>query len=125
MTVYLKGDDINAYSPGIVPNLVGSPEAYLRVALREAANAKIGANALSRHRPNIVAVNLLLSADYQLVRSLRRTSEVPIALTVDPAIDAISVSAVGIDESVTRQVLRIIHGSHSGLSLIGELENVA
>lgn len=125
LRVYVEGDDVDAYAPGIIPNRVGSPEGYLNVALREAANAKRKSNALAEHRPNLVAVNFLLSTDYQLAGSLRSTSGRSLGLEVDPAIDALAVSVVGIDERLTREALKVVHGSHSGLHRIGELAVVA
>lgn len=125
LRVYVEGDDVDAYTPGIIPNRVGSPEGYLKVALREAANAKRKSNALDQHRPNLVAVNYLLSTDYQLATNLRRTAGRLLDLEVDPAIDALAVSVVGIDERLTKQALKVVHGSHCGLHRIGELADVA
>jgi hypothetical protein len=125
LRVYINGDDINAHTSGVVPNTVGSPEGYIKVALREAANAKRKSNSLDRHRPNLVAVNFLLSRDYQLATSLRRTTRRPLNLEVDPAIDALAVSVVGIDKRLTKESLEVVHGSHAGLDRIGEMVNVA
>jgi hypothetical protein len=125
LRVYVEGDDVDAYAPGAVPNRVGSPEGYLKVALREAANAKRTSNALREHRPNVVAVNLVLSTDYQLADGLRRTAGRSLDLEVSPNIDALAVSVVGINERLTREALKVVHGSHLGLRRIGELAVVA
>jgi hypothetical protein len=125
LRVYVKGDDVDAYDPGVIPKSVGSPEGYLKVALREAAKAKRESNALERHRPNLVAVNYLLSADYQLARSLRRPADSLLDFEVDPTIDAVAISVVGIDERLTREKLKVLRSSHSGVYRIGELEIVA
>lgn len=125
LKVYVEGDDVDAYTPGVIPNRVGSPEAYLKVALREAANAKRNSNALDEHRPHLVAVNYLLSTDYQLAGSYRRTTGRSLDLEVDPGIDALAVAVVGIDERLTREALKVVHGSHTGLHRIAELVNVA
>ena len=47
---------------GDVPSLVaGSPRGHVATMLREALNNKEGKNRLSEHRPNVLAVNLLLT----------------------------------------------------------------
>lgn len=125
LRVYVEGDDVDVYTPGVIPNRVGKPEDYLKVALREAASAKRESNKLDRHKPNLVAVNYLLSTDYQLATSLRRTDRSSLGLEVDPAIDALAVSVVGVDERLTKKALEVVHGSHASLYRIGELVNVA
>ena len=103
--VYVEGSDVDAYIPGRIPNIVGSPELYLETALREAVRAKRGSNDLPRYRPNLVAVNYLLSTDYQLARSSRTISSRP---EPDSNIDVLTVSAVGIDEQLTREKLEVV-----------------
>ena len=103
--VYVKGSDADAYIPGRIPNEVGDPESYLKIALREAVRAKRNSNDLARHHPNLVAVNYLLSTDYKLAKSSRRTS--PLA-EIDSNIDVLTVSAVGIDERLTREKLEAV-----------------
>ena len=108
--VYVEGNDVGAYIPGRIPNVVGHPESYLETALREAVRAKRNSNTLKNHRPNLVAVNYLLSTDYQLAESSRGTPSLP---ENDPNIDALSVSAVGIDERLTRRKLEVVMGGRS------------
>ena len=108
--VYVEGSDGNAYSPGIVPNEVGNPEYYLKVVLKEAVRAKRNSNDLKRCHPNLLAVNYLLSTDYQLARSLRVTPPLP---ENDPNIDVLAVSAVGIDERLTREKLEVVRSDGS------------
>lgn len=102
--VYVKGSDADAYIPGRIPNEVGDPKSYLEIALREAVRAKRNSNDLARHHPNLVAVNYLLSTDYQLAESSRRTSALA---EIDSNIDVLTVSAVGIDERLTREKLEV------------------
>ncbi|MCY4593181.1 MAG: hypothetical protein OXC19_00090 [Bryobacterales bacterium] len=104
MQVYVKGSDADAYIPGRIPNVVGHSESYLATALREAVRAKQSSNDLATHHPNLVAANYLLSTDYQLAESSRRT---PSLAEIDSNIDALTVSAVGIDEKLTREKLEV------------------
>ncbi len=103
--VYVEGSDADAYLPGRIPKEVGDPESYLEIALREAVRAKRNSNDLARHHPNLVAVNYLLSTDYQLAESSRRTSSLA---ETDSNIDVLTVSAVGIDERLTREKLEVV-----------------
>ena len=107
LCVYVDGKNDNAYTPGIVPNECGNPESYLETALREAVSAKRNANDLKNHHPNLVAVNYSLSGDYQLAKSLRGSPAIP---ENEPHIDVLAVSAVGIDERLTRDRLEVVTG---------------
>ncbi len=112
--IYIKGDDSNAYMPGIVPDNVGDSESYFSLALKEAVKAKRNSNNLKEHHPNILAVNYLLSEDFQLAESSERvrSSTLP---RIDPNIDMLAVSAVGIDEQLTKDKLKImIRSERSG-----------
>ena len=91
-------------------NVVGHPESYLNVALKEALRAKRDSNDLKNHHPNLLAVNYLLSTDYQLAESSRGTPPLP---ENDPDIDVLTVSAVGIDERLTRVKLEVVVGGGS------------
>ena len=108
--VYLEGDGVDAYMPGIVPNRTGSPELYVEQVLREAANAKKCSNALAKHRPNLLAVNFLLSDDYQLARSSRGIRAL---LKIEPNIDVLAASTVGINERLTMEKLEVVMGDRS------------
>ena len=102
--LYVKGSDADAHIPGRIPNEAGNPESYREIALREAARAKRNSNDLARHHPNLVAVNYLLSTDYQLAESSRRISSLS---EPDSNIDVLTASAVGIDERLTREKLEV------------------
>ena len=103
--VYVEGSDADAYIPGRIPKEAGDPESYLKIALREAVRAKRNSNDLARHHPNLVAVNHLLSTDYRLAESSRRTSSLA---EIDSNIDVLTVSSVGIDERLTREKLEVV-----------------
>ena len=113
--VYVEGDDTDAYMPGIIPRRVGDPEAYLRVVLQEAVNAKRNSNRLAEHHPNLVATNYVLSVDYQLARNSPRTENSRRTfLESGPNIDVLTVSTAGINERLTREKLKIagVNSSH-------------
>ena len=105
MHVYVEGSDADAYIPGRIPNFVGHPESYLETALREGVRAKRNSNHLARHHPNLVAVNYLLSTDYQLAESSSATFSL---FEPEFNIDVLAVSAVGIDERLTEEKLEIV-----------------
>ena len=103
--IYVEGDDANAYVPGMLPNQVGDPKSYIELVLKEAINNKEGKNALGKHRPNLLAVNFLLSTDYQLACSLQERLRSLGLPDISPNIDALTVSVVGIDERLTKEKL--------------------
>jgi hypothetical protein len=109
LNIYVEGNDVDAYRPGIVPNQVGSREAYLEVVLREAVKAKQGANKLDQHHPNLVAVNFLLSADFQLAIDSSKIAAWSGTLDTACGVDAVAISVVGIDARLTKQSLQAIH----------------
>ena len=107
LQVYMEGSDPEAYEPGIVRNQTSDPSVYAKRVLQEAVNAKKCANDLRSHRPNLLAVNFLLSTGFQLAEQGRwDTVDVATACQLGPNIDALAVCAVGIDTSLTREDLR-------------------
>ena len=104
--VYVTGDDVDAYEPDIVPNNVGNAESYLQVALREAITAKQNSNDLKNHHPNLVAVNYLLSTDYQVAKSFPERVQSLTLPEIEPNIDVLAASAIGIDERLAREKLK-------------------
>ncbi len=111
--VYVDGDDVDTYEPGIVPNNVGNPARYLQVALGEAVSAKRCSNDLKNHHPNIVAVNYLLSTDYQVAKSLPERVHSLTLPEIEPNIDVLAASAIGIDERMAREKLEVIRAIRS------------
>lgn len=107
--VYVEGEKANNYMPGIVPNRVGCPERYLELVLREAVGTKQSSNGLGDHRPNLLAVNYLLSTDFQLAASLRGLpAAAQINFDLGASIDTLAVSTAGIDECLSREKLKIV-----------------
>ena len=102
LTVYVNGDNDEAYTPGIIPNGVGSLEDYIQVVLCEVATKQISKNKLAAHHPNLVAVNMLLSKDFQLAIASRGIPELQNTLPPNCEIDAVTISVVGIDERLTK-----------------------
>ncbi len=119
LVVYMEGSDANAYVPGVVPNHTGDPQGYLAVALREAISAKRNTNALAKHHPNLVAVNYVLSMDFQL--AIGRADDIGLSLPeldLGANIDALAVAAMGIDERLThRKLMRVASGVGEPLAL--------
>ena len=114
LRVYVRGGDIEVYMPGIISQKVGNEETYLGVALQEVAKAKKKSNCLAKHHPNLVAANCALSIDYQIAKGSPRTQNSPRpSLDCGPNIDVLAVSAVGIDERLTRETLEVAGTSSS------------
>lgn len=62
--IYMEGNNPNKYIPGRLPNASGRPEDYLLICFKEAILAK--QKQLNNYHPNILAVNYLLSRDFQM-----------------------------------------------------------
>ena len=65
LQVYLDGPNIEKYDPTLELWESGDSEQYLKLVLREIIGNKRDSNNLKNCRPNILAVNLLLSNDFQ------------------------------------------------------------
>ncbi len=109
LTVYLEGDDLDAYQPGVLPFGGGDPEKYLALILREAISNKQRANGLRRHHPNVLAVNFLLG-DHQLVMRVAA----PTAPDLRGVIDELVCATIGIDDAIRpQQIFRIDRATES------------
>jgi len=126
LKVYVEGNDIDAYTPNVVPNGAGDPKHYLAIVLREAIKAKWQSNALDRHRPNLLAVNYLLSTDFQFAVNSSRSCGWELAdLGLQPHLDALAVSIVGINEQLTKKALKVVHVFSSDGQRASEFADVA
>ncbi len=106
--VYVEDDgNGGAYVPGRMPNRTGNPKTYVETVLKEAVNNKQESNDLSNRRPNLLAVNFLLSKDFQVAKMLPSRVQSPCLPDIAPNIDALAVSVVGIDEQLTREKFRV------------------
>ena len=111
--IYVDGDDCDAYMPEIIPNQVGDPKLYVELVLKEAVEAKKCSNDLAEHRPNLLAVSFLLN-DWQVARMSPERVKSPTLPQIDPNIDALAVSAVGIDQRLDREKLKVMVRSERG-----------
>lgn len=117
LVIFLEGADASAYDPTIHQSVTGDPEHHLRVILGEALAQKAGANALAAHRPNLVAVNYLLSTDAQVALTLRGLPPPP---SLPEGLDGFAIApAVGVDGRVTREQLLLLTCREPNLYAIG------
>jgi hypothetical protein len=103
VSICIEGSWVAAYAPSATP-ASADPGRHLDAALREIVAKKQGANRLGSHRPNALAVNMLVT-DAQ-VALLVRPHRVELQVEDLPGtIDAVAVAALGIDQRLTRQAL--------------------
>jgi hypothetical protein len=109
LSIYIDGEATEAYDPMVLPNNTGDPTEYLRVALCEAAKAKANSNRLDQHHPNLLAASYLLSADAQSAFShLQGLSHSLPDILLSENVDAFAFAAVGINDVLSRQKLRLV-----------------
>lgn len=104
LVIYLEGP-IEAYDPNIRQRNTSDPEAYIELILREAVSSKAESNQLRTHRPNVLAVSYLLSTEAQVAFDLREKRG---PVNLGDSIDALAVSAAGIDEKLSREKLSLV-----------------
>ena len=73
--------------------------------MKEAVDNKKNSNDLGVHRPNLLAVSFLLN-DWQVAMMSPERVKSPTLPQIDPNIDVLTVSAVGIDERLDRKKLK-------------------
>lgn len=102
--IYAKGPIQAEYISGRLPNASGIPENYLAVCFKEAIGAKRNSKQLSQYPSVLLAINFLLSTDFQGAANRQNELKeldisVPIPLCdFGNAIDGIFFSACGIDD---------------------------
>lgn len=123
LQIYLDGENIDAYRPGLIRDRTGSLRRYMRCVLKEAVEAKKGSNGLKAHRPNLLAVNYLLSSDFHLARALRGPAVLSqMRPELGPNIDALAVSTVGIDKRLKRDALYVeVEADNRGSDALGKI----
>ncbi|HHT9113008.1 MAG: hypothetical protein HZA47_09030 [Planctomycetes bacterium] len=124
--IYVEGNNQAEYISGRLPNASGIPENYLAVCFKEAINAKRNSNELSQHSNVLLAINFLLSTDFQGAANRQKelnelclSEEIPLC-DFGNAIDGIFFSACGINgvPSLENSYLKIKAGiEHPILSL--------
>lgn len=77
----------------------GDPETFLKLALKEILGNKALSNMLLQNRPNLLMVNFLLGADWQLAKNLRSMPKPDLGKTYD----GVLLAACGIDKIPTFQ----------------------
>ncbi len=97
--VCLESD--NLISPSTPPELfallnMGEPEPYLKVAIKESVSNK--KKQLEGHHPNLLAINYLLSLDYQIATALRTVPDLETLPEIWNACDAVLLASCGINE---------------------------
>ena len=109
LRVYVDGNDFKAHDPSILPcRIGGNPGDYLTVALREAVCAKQDSNDLKTHRPNLLAVNYLIS-DWEVASDLPERCESRTYPELKPNIDALAAAGeVGIEDRLTREKFNVV-----------------
>ena len=125
LCIYIDGDDSNAYMPGVIPDSVGDPESYLELALKEAVQAKMNSNKLKDYHPNLLAINYLLSEDFQFANALPQRMRSLVLPQIGPNIDVLAASAAGIDEHLTKDKLKIMIQSDSASGQSPSLKQIA
>jgi len=93
--VYLEGAT-DAYAPS--SNAGGDSRCFLEDAIKKGVDAKKDSNNLDSHRPNILAINYLLSPDYQMACSaLTAMGEKNPGIDFGKSLDAVLLAFCGID----------------------------
>ena len=96
---------------------MGDPIQYLKVALREAANAKAKSNKLGCHQPNLVVANYALNADAQLALArLQGLSHSLPDVCFSENVDAFAFAAKGIDGALSKHDLKLVMARSENLS---------
>jgi hypothetical protein len=128
--IYIEGNNPDNYIPDRLPNASGIPEDYLRICLKEAICSK--QKQLSNYHPNILAVNYLLSGDFQIAANRQKDlnklglSEQISTLNFFNKIDGLFFSACGINDvpSLKNSYLKIKDGVTHPILLIDQQFNL-
>lgn len=111
--IYLEGDDTKDYISDIVPNIAGDPESYIDVMLREVIKNKSTSNSLMDNRPNLLAINFLLSAEFQMATDRQHCLKYSMPkIDLGDSLDAILYSACGITDEVECPTIFSLMDSH-------------
>jgi hypothetical protein len=114
IVIYAEGDDPTKYDPAILDYQTGDPEKYLNVAIKESIENKTknDRNNLSEYRPNLLAINFLLSPDFQTALFIRNIKKGMMSSLEFNGAEAILLAACGINE---KESLKIAHFSFSNI----------
>jgi hypothetical protein len=115
--VYIEGEDVENYNPGIIVNATGPPELYLEHSITEALNNKRESNGLHKHHPNLLAINFLLGTDFQMAfnRQVYLKQEIPIP-ELGNEIDSVLLAVCGIDAPLSMHNVHLAIGQNHAIS---------
>jgi hypothetical protein len=109
LVIFVEGEDPDRYDPRILQKVEGDPARYLEVVFRESVGNKAAKNRLVHHRPNLVAVNYLLSGEGQVALNRAQALGQPLPRPrLEDSIDALAIAALGIDEALTMDRLHLL-----------------
>jgi len=94
----MEGENASSYDPSVHPARAGAPDNYLQTALQEALANKSQRNDLPSKHPNLIAVNFVLSEDWQVAVQLRPDKALVATSDVPAEIDAVFLAACGIQD---------------------------
>jgi hypothetical protein len=92
--IFIENHNAKNFNPYQPWTATGLPENFLDVIVKEVLGNKRSSNKLKLHRPNLLAVNLLLGVDFQLANAVRRAIPTP---NLGAEYDAVFLTACGID----------------------------
>lgn len=100
--IYIEGPS-DAYQPGVLPNSTGDPSSYLQDCISKAIGNKEDANKLAMNRPNLLAINYLLSDEFFTAEERRKElNEGLPALDLGSNLDAVLYSSAGVDKPLSQ-----------------------
>ncbi|NDY42795.1 hypothetical protein G3N55_08060 [Dissulfurirhabdus thermomarina] len=94
--LYVEGDDPSKYVPSC--NATGGPDLYLKNVLHELIKNKQNSNKLSKHHPNILAVNCILQHDLEWVFDEHQAVGEQPSIDLGKNLDGVLVFRCGINE---------------------------
>ncbi len=112
-TVFMEGQSSANYDPSIYSNYTGNPDSYLGDALEKGVANKRDSNQLSANRPNVLAINYLLSGEFQTAYNRQKDLEIETPrINFGKALDAVIVAVCGIDQKFELAELSIQNEPH-------------
>jgi hypothetical protein len=115
LRIYYEGIDSDAHDPTVYPSGAGDPERYLVDAFSKAISNKRDSESkqLRCFRPNVLAINYLLSEEFQTANTRQKQlgNKIP-DVKFGETIDAVYLAACGIDTVFSKGTLIIGRESH-------------
>ena len=103
ISFYLEGPSDSEYVPSLA-NAHGDVVRFMTEVLADAVKKKGSANDLQSHRPNLLAINLLLANETSIVDP----ANVPLTDPLPNSLDGVAVVTLGIDAALSRPRLRLL-----------------